>query len=153
FAAGHLDDLVGESLDGDFVRCSDIVDPAGSVFAGHELDDGVDHIAYITETTRLLSGAVDVDWGVGKGGLDEARDDHPVLTGLTRAEGVEEAGDDDGETILEVVGEAQKFVDGLRAGVGPAGEARGPEHGVIVFPEWDLLALAVDFAGGGDEDG
>jgi len=49
--------------------------------------------------------------------LDEARDDHPVLAALTRADGIEEADDDTVQPLLLVVGERQELVANERGDV------------------------------------
>ena len=46
--------------------------------------------------------------------------DHPVLAALTRADGVEEPGDDAVEAALLVEGEREELVHRLRVGVEPA---------------------------------
>ena len=81
----------------------------------------------------------------------EVRDDHPVAPGLPRADGVEEAPDDRRQLALLPVGEGEELVDRLRARIGPAALAvgRGPGR----RPRGTgVVALAVDLAGGGDED-
>lgn len=43
-----------------------------------------------------------------------------------------------------VSAQGQPLVEGLGAGIGPAGAHRGPEAEIVVLPERDLRALAVD---------
>ena len=49
------------------------------------------------------------------------------------------------------VGLRQEFVQGLGAGVGPAAGGGRAHHAVVPLGEGDLLALAVDLAGGGQQ--
>ena len=108
--------------------------------------------SHVAEAAGLLARAVDLDGLVLQGPLHEARHDHAVAAGLPRPDRVEEPGADDAQAVLLVKGLAQELVDGLAARVGPAGERGAAEHEVVVLAEGDLLALAVDFAAGGQQD-
>ncbi len=82
----------------------------------------------------------------------EVRNHHPVLARLPGSDGVEEAHDDHRELALLPVGEREKLVDRLAAGVGPAVLRRWSQDQIGVFTERHVLALAVDLGGRGDDD-
>ena len=84
--------------------------------------------------------------------FDEIGEDHAVAAGLARADGVEEADDDDRELLFLPVGERKKFVEGFGSGIAPAAFGGGAEDEVGVFVERDVGALAVDLGGGSGDD-
>src|SRR5258708_1923293 len=76
---------------------------------------------------------------------DEARDHHPVLTALPRADRVEEAHDHAVEPALVVRGKREELVDRLRLGVQPALLGRRSVHAPVALGKRPLLAvIAVD---------
>ena len=81
----------------------------------------------------------------------EAGDDHAVGTGLAGADGVEEADDDGGETLLLPIGVGEDLVDGLGLGVGPAALEWRTQDAVVVLVEAVGAVLAVDLTARGDE--
>ena len=87
------------------------------------------------------------------GGLDEARQNHAVLTGLAGANGVEKAGDDDGSLVLLGMGEGQKLVHELGAGITPPAQVRRADEEIILLGKSRLAALAIDLGGGGEQNG
>ena len=87
------------------------------------------------EAAGLLSGTVDEEGLVFEGAFDEVGYDHAVLSGLAGADGVEEPGDGDGQLKLLMVSEAQVFLDGFAAGVGPSWDGGAAENGIVVFLE------------------
>ena len=88
----------------------------------------------------------------GERALDEARDDHPVLAALARADGVEEPRDHAVEIALLVVGEGEELVHRLRVGVRPAALRRRAVDAARRLLERRLVAVvAVDLGGGGDQ--
>ncbi len=95
---------------------------------------------------------MDLERLAGERGANEARDDHPVIAALTRADGVEEARDHDVEAGLLVVREREELVHRLRVGVGPAPLGRGAVDAAVVLRERALLTVvAVHLRGRGDE--
>src|SRR5581483_8943691 len=114
---------------------------------------GTDRVLDVAETTRLRPVSVDLERAAGKRGCHEARDDHPVLAALPRADRVEEPHDDAVETALLVIREREELVHRLRLGVRPAARGRRPVHARAPFRERLRLApVAVHLRGGGDED-
>jgi hypothetical protein len=89
---------------------------------------------------------------VREGALDEARNDHPVLAALARADSVEEPDDDAVQPHLLVIGERQELVHRLGVGVGPAAHGRRSVDPPGILRERHLLAVvAVDLARRGDQ--
>jgi hypothetical protein len=106
----------------------------------------------MAEAARLAAVAVDLERRVRERARDEARDHHPVLAALARADGVEEPDDHAVETALLVVREREELVHRLRVGVRPAPLRRRAVHAARVLGERRLLAVvAVDLGGRGDE--
>ena len=94
---------------------------------------------------RLAAVAVDLERLAGERALDEARDHHPVLAALPRADRVEEARDHAVEPALLVVAEREELVHRLRVGVQPALLGRRPVDAPVVLAQRLLGAVvAVD---------
>ena len=65
-----------------------------------KIDERAGRVLHVAEAARLVAVAVDLERLVRERGAHEAGDDHPVLAALPRADGVEEARDDDAEIPL-----------------------------------------------------
>src|SRR4029450_13229565 len=104
------------------------------------------------EATRLPAVAKNRDRLALERLANEVRQYHAVAAGLSRADGVEEAQDDHRHLLLVPVGESEPFVQGLRAGGGPAGACGRAETEVVVLGERHLRALAVHFGRRGEDD-
>ena len=107
----------------------------------------------MAEGARLRAVAVDLERRAGERVADEARDHHPVLAALARADRVEQAHDHAVELPLLVVGEREELVHRLRVGVQPALLRRRPVDAPVLLGERPLLAVvAVDLGGRRDQD-
>ena len=151
-AAGVPDDALGELVDAHLLLVADVEDLAVGGGRVRQLDDGADHVAHVAEAAGLVPVAEDGDGLAGEGLADEGGDDHAVAAGLARADGVEEAGDDDGQAPLAGVRQGEELVDGLGAGVAPPALVGGADDEVVVLPAGLHLALAVDLGRRGEED-
>src|SRR2546421_389846 len=80
---------------------------------------GEDPVCDVAERARLCPVSVDLEREACEGALDEARDHHPVLAALPRADRVEEPDDDAVEAALLVPREREVLVHCLRVGVEP----------------------------------
>src|SRR5205085_12130062 len=103
------------------------------------------------EAARLFAVAIDGDGATSQSLSDEGRDDHAVLAGLARADGVEETDDDGGPFPLAPVGEREELINRLRAGVRPTPLRCRAHDEVAVFAERHLLREAIDFRSRSDE--
>ena len=111
-----------------------------------------DRVPDVTEAPRLGAVPVDLQRLVPEGRPHEPGHDHAVLGALPRADGVEEARDDDVEARLAVVREREELVHRLRVGVRPPALRRRPVDPPVVLGERPLLPMvAVDLGGRGDE--
>ena len=119
----------------------------------HQPGERAHGVGDVAERARLRPVAVHLDRLAGQRPLDEARDHHPVLAALPRADGVEQADDHRVEPALEVVREREVLVHRLRVGVQPALLRRRPVDAAVAFLERALLAVvAVDLGARGDQD-
>ena len=107
----------------------------------------------VAEAARLAAVAVDGQRLARERLADEPRHHHAVASGLARPDRVEETHHGDRQVALAPVGHRQELVDRLRAGICPARLVGGAQLQVAVLPEGQGAALAVDLAGGGEEDG
>src|SRR5215218_6031052 len=82
----------------------------------------------------------------------EPRHDHSVLSGLTRADGIEKPHHDDGQTRFLVVRKREKFVESFRTCVRPAMFVCRAGQKIVVFPEGDRSSLAINFGGTWDQN-
>ena len=106
----------------------------------------------VAERPGLHPVPVDLERRAGQRVLHEARDDHPVLAALARADGVEQPHDHAVEPALLVVREREELVDRLRVRVPPALFGRRPVDAASVLLERLLLAMiAVDLRRRRDE--
>ena len=144
FGAGQLDDALRQGVHGNLLVAADVKNLADGGGGGDQFRQGRDDIAHVAEAARLFAVAVDLQRLVLQRGRHEAGEDHAVHAHLPRADGVEEADDDDGQAVLAVVGQAQKFVDALGIGVAPARVSRGTHDHVIVFAERHPRPFAVN---------
>src|ERR1017187_9003224 len=103
------------------------------------------------EAARLFAVAENFQRLVLFRGGDEARQHHAVASGLARADGVEQPRNDDGQFFFARVGERDKFIHELRAGVAPARMAGRPDEQVVVLAKLRLGALAINFRGGSQQ--
>ena len=105
----------------------------------------------MAETSRLLAVAKDFQRFVLFRRRDEAGQHHAVTPGLARTDGVEQPRDDDRQIFFPRVGQREKFVGELRAGVTPARLARRADEQIVVLAELRLRALAINFRGRGQQ--
>ncbi len=103
--AGQLEHALRELQHGDPVPRADVEDLTDSRGLIHQPLQGTDRVLDVAERPRLRPVAVDLERRARDRGLREPRDDHPVLTALTRTDGVEEARDHELEAALLPVGE------------------------------------------------
>src|SRR5713226_8360070 len=151
-AAGALLHSLCQCLDSDFLGVADVNDFADGALQIHEADETFNGVTHIAEAARLLSAAVDVDGGVVQGGLDEIGEHHSIAAGLPRANGIEQANDNDGQLFFLPIGKSEKLIERLGGRVTPAALCGGAEHKVGIFVERNVGVLAVDFRGGGGEN-
>jgi hypothetical protein len=104
-------------------------------------------VAHIAEAAGLFAIAVDADGSVIEGLADEIWKDHAVAAGLPRANGVEQADDDDGDFLFLPIREREKFVEGFGSGVAPAALGGGAEDKIGLLAKRNLGAFAVDLRG------
>jgi len=104
-----------------------------------------------TETARLFAVAENFQRLVPFRRRDEARQHHAVAAGLARADGIEQPRDGDGQVFLARVGQREKFVRELGAGVALARMSRRPDEQIVLLAELRLGALAVNFRGGSQQ--
>ena len=106
----------------------------------------------MAEAPRLRPVAEDLDRLAVERGGHEARNDHAVLTALTRPDGVEQAHDHAVEPALLVVREGEKLVERLRLRIRPAPCGGRPVHPLALFAEClGLAPVAVHLGRGRDE--
>src|SRR5579864_1801001 len=121
----------------------DFTDRAGMV---HQADHGMHRVGNPGEGSNLTPVAVNRDWSPHQDLLDEARDHHSVRSALARPDGVEEAADDNLQSLLDHVGASQVFVERLRGRITPSD--RGTQGYVVGFaktPAPLASILPVDF--------
>lgn len=151
-AACALFYTLGEAFDGDFFGVTNVDDFADGAVGVHEADEAFDGVADIAEAARLLAIAIDANGIVVDGLFDEIGEDHAVAAGLTGADGIEKADDDNGELLFFPVGESEKFIESFGGSVTPAAFSGRAEDEVGVFVERDVGVLAVDFGSGSSEN-
>src|SRR6202030_2212528 len=150
--AGTLLHSLGQCFDSDFLGVADIDDFADGALRVHKADQSFDGVAHIAEAARLLPGAVDADGGVVQGGLDEIGEDHSVATGLPGANGIEQAGHDDGQLFFLPVGKSEKLIERFGGRVTPAALCGGAKDEIRIFVERNVGILAVDLRSGRGEN-
>ena len=149
---GQLAHATRQVVDGDALLGADVVDLSRRAVI-HEPGERADRVRHMAEATRLISVAMDLQRLLGKGPLDERRDDHPVLAALAWADRVEQADDDAVEVVLGVVREREELVHRFRVRIRPALLRRRPVDPPVGLDERPLLAVvAVDLGGRGDQD-
>ena len=149
--AGDGADPLGERDDGDLFGRSDVEDLADGVGVRHQLHQRADHVADIREAARLLPGAIDGQRPPGHGLLDQGGNDHAVLAGLARSDGIEQPHHHGRQLLFAPIGEGQKLVDRFRTGVTPPTLRRRAHDQVAVFPKRHLVAQPVDLGGRRDQ--
>ena len=105
----------------------------------------------VTKTARLLAIAENRQRLARERRAYEVGQYHAVSAGLAWADGIEQAHDHHRQTFFLPVGEREKLVDGLRAGIAPAPLLRATHHQIVFLGKGDLGRLAVNFRGAGDQ--
>src|SRR5215469_15815077 len=77
--------------------------------------------------------------------VNECGHHHSVVTSLPRADGVEQSNDDGRQHFFSPVGERQKFVESLGAGVAPTSFVGSTDQQIVFFTKRKIPALAIDF--------
>ncbi len=79
--------------------------------------------------------------------VNETRQYHPVAPSLTRARGVEQAGDNHRQGLGIMVRESQELIDRFGAGITPAAFSGRSVNYIIIFGERVFCTFPVDFGG------
>src|SRR5688500_20293761 len=98
----------------------------------HQFHVGADNVANVTETTTLVAVAVHRNRSPGESLFNERRDNHPVLTGLSWRDRIEQTHDNGRQFFLAPACERQKLVDRFRTSGTPTALRRCPRHTVSV---------------------
>src|SRR3954471_9873858 len=143
-AARALDHPGRELDDRDLERRADVEYVTDGLVGVEQQGQRVHRVGDVHEAARLGAAPVDGEVLARKGLLHEARQHHPVGALLTRADGVEEAGDHDLRVAVPHVAMRERLAEGLRGGVAPARLERGAEHAIGLLVEGTARVLPVD---------
>jgi hypothetical protein len=124
---------------------ADVDDAARGRRGRRQIEQRARHLRDVREAARLPAVAVHGERQAGDRLLHEARQNHAVITGLARTDGVEQARDDHGGATARCMAERQPFGEGLGAGVAAArpGRYAGLDRFVLVERH---AAAAIDLA-------
>ncbi len=135
---------MSERFDRNLLGVADVDDFPDRVRRIDEASESFDSVADIAKTARLLAIAVDADGFAVQGGFDKVGQHHAITAGLTRADGIEKADDDDGQLLFLPIRQSQKFVECFRSGITPTALGGGAEDEVSVFVEGHIGVFSVD---------
>src|SRR5947209_238152 len=149
-SAGVLDPL-SQLEHRDLFGRTDVEHLPVDILATKQLAERADNVSDVAEAALLRARAEYRDRFLRERLPHERRDDHPVATALSRANGVEQAPHYGRQAALAVVRDREELIERLRARVCPAPANRRAHHEITVLTERDRGGLAVDLAGGCDE--
>src|SRR5690242_1190599 len=117
----------------------------------HQLQHCLHYVRDVSETATLRSIAVYGQRLVPDSLSHQSRNDHAVVSSLTRTHGVEEPNHRDGQIVLPIVRKREKLVHHLARRVAPTALLSGAEQDVVGLAERDPCAFSIYFRRTGNE--
>ena len=134
----------GQTANRDLFRAADVKNLSTCRDRILQANQRFNSIADVTEAAGLLTIAMHPQGLPFASRVNESRQNHSILAGLPRPNGVEQARDDNRQPFLLGKRQGQKLIHQFGTGVTPAGLMRRSDQQVVFFAERRLLAFAVD---------
>jgi len=140
-------DKTRQAANSNFLVITDIDDFSNHTIGFRYANQCLHSIENVTEAPALGAISKHGDRLVQKRLTDEVWQDHAIAPSLSRSNGIEQSDNSDWNMLFIKIGEAQKLIESLRAGIAPPRLVRRADQQVIFFPKRLLLALAIHLGG------